>query len=705
MKDYTPSTGQSKVTTLPNARQLLEAYKTKQGLGQDDADALGMKLVEPGTELALALQRILGYSIKIPCATITCPSWPENYLRLRKLGPIAKGDGKYLSPKKSRHGHPYLTPGLDWNSIKADPTKPVAIAEGEITAYWGCKMGGTVVGIPGVDMETPLFDGSWEWHGRTVSVTFDHDEGYPAGTYKPEVTRALGKLCYKLLSAGADVVVLDIGKVCSDPSQKWGLDDYLRAGGTWEALIGTAHEPPEWCEHLTYFNENCVVVSGDKPHIWNKLDGSRMAISAFHQFYTKWTRIDRTNPERPRIVRTSNTWTDSPSRPEAVGYVYDPSGEFGHDPKTKLINMWEGYPDHSDKGEWDWSQELESCRSAVLELDYLLQRHFGPHKDLFCCWIGHMLTKPWEPTTLHFFNRSPLKGNGKSLIGLIVRRLTGPVAGREVDPDLEMEPFSVTGKDKSIFEDWPEVKLRNVSAGRIRNMLTAEKISIHPKGLTAFSITNLKRHYFSSNVDAPMEIDADERRLVAVEPDIRVAEFKEEFADWVHWFAAFALNDPDFLGDAWRYFTEYAGVESFDPLQRAPQTEALLGMAMASKSSTRNAVDILVERVNADVPDWFAIGGVLRGKNKLGQAIRNALRPHGWDHATKKVAMANGIKVDALVFAKADFRLRWEKDKQYHITCTDPRLEIDASGINPVAESMKSWDSQFNGLFADWEGK
>lgn len=697
----------SSISTLPTSKALYQAYLTKQGLDKTDERALGMALVEPGDELANKLRGILGYPVTQPCALIMSPYWPKDYVRLRVLGEVPKGASRYLSPEHSGHGHPLLSPTFDWPLIKTDPGTMLVITEGEVKAYWGCKTGVPTVGLPGVTMHAPLFNGEWEWKGRSVLVAFDHDPGYGRGGYKPQVLRSLGELCYRLEAAGAAVKVIRIGMVDSlDPEQKWGLDDALRHLGAtaWEQLAGVTGTPPEWCEFLSYFDNNCVVMDFDKPEVYDLKNGTRRTFEAFTSFYAKWSRNTITQGGKPKVEQVAPKWLSNPNRPEAKQYVYDPNLAVGYLPEAKLVNLWEPLPDFSDRGEWEWSHGIETCRSPVLEFDYLLQRHFGEHKDLFCQWVGHMLTRPGESTTLSFCNRSNLKGNGKSLIGLLIRKIVGPTAGREIDPDLEMGSFSVHNKDKSIFEDWPEVNLLGkVSSGRIRNMLSAEEVSVHPKGLTAFSIRNIKRHYFTTNESAPFKVDADERRLVVVEPNVLADEFELDFREWVQWFAEFALGDVDFLGDAQRYFTGYPGLEMFNPHKWAPNTESLLQVAEAGQTSSEAAIDNLAKRVGEEVSEWFAIGASVKGKNKLLAAIRNKLKTKGWTYATKKVSVMGGAKVDAHIFAKPSFGLEVEVNKAYQRACIDPRLE-PSNRINPIKESMSAWDAQFSSLFADWEG-
>lgn len=697
-------------SAVPTATDLFKQYVERQGYTKEDQANLGMKLVEPGGVLAKELEKVFGFRITKPCVTIMCPSWPDNYLRLRVLGDLPKGASKYLSPKRSKHGHPYLRPGLDWASIKADTQQCVAITEGEGKGYVGCRgLNMPVIGLPGVAMIEPLFNGEWHWEKRNVIVAFDHDPPSEPGQYKPDVAIALGALCHHLVMAGANVQVAHLGKIdILDPAQKWGLDDAIRAGVTDKHIADVLAGPPEWCEYMTYFDQNCVVVRGDKPHIWNKDDGTRMVPDTFIGFWSKWLRWQRSGDGGKAVV-VAKQWYSKSSRPEARGYTYDPQSEFGWDPETQLINLWQDYPDWSGKGEWDWSQGLEACRSPVLELDYLLQRLFGPHKDLFCCWIGHMLTRPWEATTICFGVRSELKGVGKSLVGAIVRSLTGPIAGREVDPDIEVGNFTTTGADKSIFEDWPEVNLLGrTTSGRIRNLITAAEYWIHPKGLAAFPVPNRKRHYFTYNTAAPFKVDANERRLVACAPDITEAEHQFEHQEWIDWFAKWSTTDPDFLGDAWRYFAEYPGLEEFNPRMFAPNSEELQNVAVAGQSTNENAIYNFVHAVNSEVDDWFALIETVHGKPKLSAAIRNALVSHEWERATLKVSVPSKVgspkKVSAYIFARKSFGLKVAVDSSYNRVCTDARLLPGTAG-NPVLECAKGWDTRFSDLFADWEGE
>lgn len=688
------SSSESKVTVFPNSRQLLEAYKAKQGLGKEDSDALGMNLVEPGSETALALQRIFGYSIKSPCVTITCPSWPESYLRLRILGAVKSGSSKYLSPKNSSHGHPYLTPGLDWPSIKADASVPIIITEGEITAYWGCKKGGTVVGLPGVTMIAPLFDGSWEWSGRTVSVAFDHDEGYLAGTYKPEVAGALGRLCDKLMLAGVNVNVLDIGKVCSDPTQKWGLDDYLRTGGSWEALLSTAHEPPEWCEHMAFFNENCVYVRADKPHIWNKLDGTRQSKTDFLTTHSNRQRpiISRRADAPPRTEFLANTWLQSPNRPDAREYVFDPSEPTGYLPDRLAINAWQGWPD------WERVRGINGdCSDIIPDFDHYLNRIFGEHKDLFCCWVAHLLNRPQDPTSLAWYIRSSIQGIGKSLIGEVLVQLTG-VHGGSIPATRVFDKFASADTANIIMTLVDEIDVLNtVKPGQIRDMITRTHEYIELKGLTAFKIAHRKRYLFTSNSPSGMKLESNNRRVVVIRPNITKAEAIEHgWSEYLKKFLAPAINpkvvgeNQGYLAEVYHHFVTYDGWEEFDPLMDAPQTAAGLEVIEAGEDSGDNAIRQFIEAVEGE--EWFALrSSVSPGENRLYSKLKDELSTI-YAVARKQVS-EDGAKSYMTVFSRDYIQLKTKSDGTRHENLVDPR--VPPSDVKASASKWGMVWSQF----------
>jgi Domain of unknown function (DUF3854) len=164
----------------------------------------------------------------------------------------------------------------DHDRVRADPTIPLIISEGEKKAIKGCQEGLTVVSLPGVygfsfkkdDTNNPIPDlDRFAWEGRDATIVFDSD---PSERSKGDVDRARRWLAALLTVRGANVwavILPDDGKT------KVGLDDYLLRHSVQEFLALPRVRVP-LCSPLTNSNggeRRSYVSEAIETLIWNKI--------------------------------------------------------------------------------------------------------------------------------------------------------------------------------------------------------------------------------------------------------------------------------------------------------------------------------------------------------------------------------------------------------------------------------------------------
>jgi len=577
--------------------------------------------------------QFIGFIPDKACAVIPYPA--TTFVRVRQLfGPKEVVENKYLSPKSSGCSPVYLPPwpGLEWADIMADPSIPVSITEGEAKSYTGCKYGGTTIGIAGTSMIATLFDGQWAWDGRVVSVIFDHDAGCEAGEYKQGNHDALGRLCSQLMAVGANVIVIDIGKVCRDVSRKWGLDDYLLDGGTWETLLGTAHEPPEWCSLLDELMRTCVFVVGtDKTHIYNLVDGSRKLVGDFHQANISKRRLDRSNPDKPpKVVQISNTWVEHKNRPTALTYELNPRYPFGL--RGNMINLWHGYPEFKLGSRAKTEQVQEEWKRFVEGL-------FGDQWEWVCTWAAHMLNRPEERCTQAVMLLTKVQGIGKSLFGDVLRDLTG-VHGLECSSSRMFDKFNASMEAKTlVMVNELDVKF-NAREGQLNDLLTEEVVTVEPKGKDAFNLANLRRWYLTTNSASPCRLSAGQRRVLVVQPPRTHVDTRGDWGDWVRDEIAGFRRDDEALAAIRLWFdqiwADYG--EGWDSTAPVPRTDAADQLAEASMTTNQ----IIAESVIREMADmdggWGAIHPDLKKlNNTIWGEVMQTIKATGGYVGQKKV--------------------------------------------------------------------
>jgi hypothetical protein len=183
--------------THEEARRLFVEKLRSSCLTPKDADRYGVALVQTGDAQRRGYpvaSAVSFWSIEFAYAGLggkpleDPPGHP--YLRWRRLGPVmgpwrSKGEEdvpKYLQPRNTAP-HPYLTPGLPWREVAANPHADLIITEGELKALCLNKYGRTTIALGGVDsfrskkLEIdflPELD-AFEWEGRRVTLLFDSD--------------------------------------------------------------------------------------------------------------------------------------------------------------------------------------------------------------------------------------------------------------------------------------------------------------------------------------------------------------------------------------------------------------------------------------------------------------------------------------------------------------------------------------------------
>jgi hypothetical protein len=618
------------VSRIPTPKSLYDQWIKGQGLTEADIAVMGLRLIQ-----ASEAAPILGFNPNTPCVLI--PYGSTDYFRVRRLGVTAD---KYLSAKGSGCAPPYLSPGLPWEDIKADNSSSVVITEGEVKSFWGCKTGGLVVGIGGTDMQALLFDGSWEWRGRNVSVCFDHDAGQEPGQYKPGVANALGRLCSRLIEAGAVATVLHLGQVAPHPEDKLGLDDYLRGGGDWAGLLGTASPAPEWCSQLAGLLESCVYVVGtNHTHVYNLENRSRKSPTDFHDTHIEKKRLVQNQDGKSQSKPISRIWIEHPGRVTVSDYTLDPKLPFGV--RGGRMNLWEGYPvfklgtaDKTARVQAEWQRFMEGL--------------FGEHWRWVGLWTGHMLNRPWERCTQAVMLVTMVQGIGKSLYGDVVRDLTGR-HGLECSASRMFGGFNSDMEAKTfVMVNELDVKF-SAKEGQLNDLLTEEVVKIEQKGKDVIELPNLRRWYMTTNTSSPCRLSRGQRRILVINPPRVVGDTRGEWGLWVGGVLAKFRRDSESLAAIRLWFDELwygegnGGEGVWDATLPVPHTQEADDLAEASMTTNQILAADMLEYIRASDGGWGAAHpNTRKGNVKAFGDLTALVKAHG-GFVGQKVVRDNGV--------------------------------------------------------------
>jgi hypothetical protein len=186
-------------------------------------------------------------------------------------------------------------------------------------------------------------------------------------------------------------------------------------------------------------------------------------------------------------------------------------------------------------------------------------------------WLAHAVRCPGDKISHALMLRTARQGVGKTTLANIARALIGEENTRKANSDELRGQFQSFLGDKLlvIFEE------TNLGAGqgtynRIKDMISDDTVVINEKYVPAREARNLANFIFLSNLDSPLLMEPDDRRIFYVDSPAapREPEYYQQFQAW--W--------PQSLGVV-RHWLDQVDLSEFDPRARPPQTQshALLG--------------------------------------------------------------------------------------------------------------------------------
>jgi len=601
----------------------------------------------------------------------------KTFYRQRLYDPPPQGLGKYVQPRGSGTAAYLPRTGIDWKHISIDPEEPVLITEGEFKALEACrKWKANCIGLGGVNSWSPGKGNgsailckpldSFLWVGRSVVIAFDYD-GIEGGGYKRSVEAAARGLATRLSSLKCKVEFVYLGKTSlAREGSKLGLDDYIRAGGTSEELMATREEyvgDPSLNMLLSAF---AFYAPTPNATIIDLADGTLQTAHSWqirNRHLNTW--ID--NGGKVTVKRSTELWLDSPDRVTVLGYCFRPGEPTGLT-EDRYYNIWSGFRveplSESEGGERKLQTWLRFCRGL-----------FGGHWDWVQQWAAHMFQRPDEKCTITLTVMSSQEGIGKTLFGDFLARIIGGDHAKYIGVNQMFEKHT----------EWPRATLlavvNELQSGyerhedQLKDLVTADRCVINPKGLKEYTVEALFRLYFTTNRDYPFRMGADSRRYFVYRPpqlasDMEWKRFlKEEVGP--------LTEDEEALGAIHNYLL---GVDlgSFKPKGDAPWTEDREAAAEASLSNNESVGALIWDAL----PEVFLLTPSIIKDPKYRQPLRYVIG-RAASRSSRQMKIG-GENVRVSVFAKSHILKtklsggKSELDMQYY----------DADEIRAVMEEV-----------------
>jgi hypothetical protein len=531
---------------------------------------------------------------------------------------------KYLSPKGSSiFVYAPRVDGFNWPIIAADTHIPIIITEGEFKAYAVCKTGNPCLGLMGVqcfgktsDPFPAPFD-QFEHLKREYYIVFDADkESDRTNTLKVEVAQAAIRLGTKLGMAGGQVYMLHIAASETfrkarekDPDCKMGIDDYLEAGGTIDALIADA-TLAESCQDMVQLRAKYAFYTGTKPHIINVLNGYYYTCSSF---------IKELEVNRIRLVpikggfksiSVADEFMKSRDRPEVDKKVFWPDEAPGYDAEGRTFNEWTGF---GTEPMAILTEEDRSFYNAVVgDFKKLVKGIFEEYDEYHYQWAGHMIQRPGEKTSIAMLVASVHNGIGKSLLGEIYRGVIGIAHSVALEMDRTVAQFNKQLGAKILLQIDEADGRFDGNESKLKDLITSDTTPIELKGIDIYMVDNFVRLFLTSNSSAPIRLDAENRRFFVCGPTMTSVYAKETWQPWVNSVAKRLKSTAGLR--AIHLFLSKVDLSGWDPMARVLETPQMLNMVGASRSKNNTVLDGMYEDFQESPTGLWLITPALKGQ-------------------------------------------------------------------------------------------
>lgn len=520
-----------KVKTAPPADpvELFRAKLAESGLGEDDAESLGLELISADDTAAFGKNFIPCTSMKFPymdklgleTSDITNG---EPYFRVRYLGNYekvysqVKGDNAPKKPPKYMQKSGTLPMAyfphigeVDWLAISEDVSAPVIITEGELKAAKATKEGFATVGLGGVSSwrsvkhGIEMLDGLKEinWQRRYTYIVFDSD-------YKtnPAVCTELHKLAEYLDYLGAFVYIVTLPLVIDGHDGKVGLDDFLvkepDANAKFIQLLKSA-EPLGFARALFEFNNKYAYID-DPGIVVDTNSGRKISVDVFKGHlaatsqYMKGT-LTKDGNVKYQPVKAAAEWVGWSLRQGADQMIYSPGDDKFFDRK---FNTWTG-----------WGVEpAEGDISPFIELlDHLFTDAEEGARKWFEQWLAYPLQNPGVKMFSSAVIHGVFHGTGKSLLGYTM----GEIYGKNFT--------EIAGQDlHASFNDWAEGKQfimgddvtgsdKRADADFLKKLITQKELRVNVKYLPAYTVKDCINYFFTANHPDSFFLEDNDRRF------------------------------------------------------------------------------------------------------------------------------------------------------------------------------------------------
>lgn len=660
---------------------LAEKKYAESGFDEEDIELLNFSVLTPEQMAkeypganAMASIRIPYFDLDGNPAVIH-KSVGTQFCRYRYLSPVKTPEGKILQKyTQIPHSPPlaYFPTNIDWKDAMKNVSVPICITEGEFKAAAACKYSLATIGLGGVWNFRSSSHG-WEmlpemkridWKMRKVYICFDSDVYEKQG-----VSQAFNVLSNELNRMGAHVYGIFLDSVEQEDEKenlKCGLDDYIvscgeKADDKLLELMDTAL-PISLIDQLFRMNDEYALYKGGEFFV--TLQGeeiTRLKPTSLKNLLLPHNILVREIKDG-KIKATSKNifevWKHWPLRRYIHNEVYEPGvNRFTRDENgNEILNSWPGWGCEAKKG--DVSMFLKFLDHLFVDTDESI-------KNWFLQWLAYPIQNPGFKLLQSVIFYSNTQGNGKTLLGMLMKRIYGKnyVTVNNLNLDSQFNEWQAE-KQFCMIDEMPVTGKRKYT-DTLKRMVTQDTILVNKKFERTREIRDCLNYYITTNNSDVIYIDSNDRRFFIHEvlAPYLPAEEAQKYIDWM----------DNGGSEAVLYFLQNeVDCSSFNPKSKAPETIV--------KSE-------MVDETTFDV------------ENVIRDMVNNP----------EKTITINGVQYSCDIITPSKFLAMYDPEKREKVTIGNVRKYFKKYGFKKLFRSDRYfWGSELLHLycfrnFDEWE--
>jgi len=565
----------------------------RSGLTPADCKKLGFKAITKAQNIKLTGKRnnVPGYVM--PYFDIHGKPIKNGWRRRNLETPTGRLGGKIDNPEKWRYRGPddelphlYFPRNFgNWPGLAEDVEAAVFITEGEKKAACMCKHGFATIAVPGVwgwlarkkgvDLLAD-FD-CIDWKDRTLILIFDNDV-----ITKENVIQALNAFSTKMaMSKGAKVRIKTL-----PPGPQKGADDFIVEFGGDAFLELPEHEFTDKRD-VFKLNEQLAFIKAQS-FVYDLKTARNYNTKAKLQFQFAHLKHFEMVDGELKQRNTIDVWHDWPAKRMYSDICYEPGKDEVYNGQ---LNIWPGFACEPKKGD---------IKPFMALVDFLFKDE-PELKTWFLCWLAYPLQYPGIKMFSAVLLWSRAQGIGKSLLGLIMKKLYGENFSEVTKEQLTsaFNPWRI-GKQFILGDEITGSDSRK-EADLIKGIITAEDFHANLKNQGQYPLRSCENYYLTSNHENALHLAAEDRRVLVhhITGDAMPPAWYNTIHDWKE-----SANGPPALFE----YLLNVDCSKFKPRSSPPATDAKVAMVESSKTWVEVALEDIVE--NPD--DYFEKFGIER---------------------------------------------------------------------------------------------